>query len=184
MLPSVARSATPCASTLSPKNSTNCRPHPCLRKRSVIVSNQNRSRWRRVAGRPGAGTRAPVESAIDDGPAPEHRRFCLNSTQAPSHHPKPIHHRRIERSVPTSVWVGDQCPYDSVGEDHARGYSRLTWWTMTVSGGTTSKLLKARWPQRRKALRSRDCARNSQLGVERRTHPRGPKSSRPAPSDR
>ena len=30
-------------------------------------------------------------------------------------------------------------------------YSRLTWWTMPVLGGTTLKLSNAVWPQRRKA---------------------------------
>ena len=29
-------------------------------------------------------------------------------------------------------------------------YSRLTWWQMPVPGGTTRKLAKACWPQRRK----------------------------------
>ena len=33
-------------------------------------------------------------------------------------------------------------------------YSRLTWWTMPVSGGTALKLLKACWPQRRNWYRS------------------------------
>ncbi len=28
-------------------------------------------------------------------------------------------------------------------------YSRFTWWTIPVAGGTTRKLAKAIWPQRR-----------------------------------
>ena len=38
----------------------------------------------------------------------------------------------------------------SVKTTRAR-YSRFTWWTMPVSGGTTLKLRNAFWPQRRKA---------------------------------
>ncbi len=34
-------------------------------------------------------------------------------------------------------------------------YSRFTWWTIPVSGGTARKFWKASWPQRRKAYRSR-----------------------------
>ncbi len=56
-------------------------------------------------------------------------------------------------SVPTSV-SGYAHVAPSIGRSlittRAR-YSRFTWWTMPVSGGTTRKLSNAFWPQRRKA---------------------------------
>ena len=55
-------------------------------------------------------------------------------------------------SVPTSV-SGKAQPFRS-STTRAR-YSRLTWWTMPVFGGTTRRSSKASWPQRRNAYRSR-----------------------------
>ena len=55
-------------------------------------------------------------------------------------------------SVPTSV-SGKAQPSRS-STTRAR-YSRLTWWTMPVFGGTTRRSSKASWPQRRNAYRSR-----------------------------
>ena len=49
-------------------------------------------------------------------------------------------------SVPTSV-SGYATP-SRVNTTRA-SRSRLTWWTMPVSGGTTTKSLNAPWPQRR-----------------------------------
>ena len=51
-------------------------------------------------------------------------------------------------SVPTTV-SGYAVPpkLKTAGARH----SRFTWWTMPVSGGTTRKLRKADWPQRRNA---------------------------------
>ena len=51
-------------------------------------------------------------------------------------------------SVPTRVSGNAWPSRDST--TRAR-YSRLTWWQMPVLGGTTAKLSKAVWPQRRKA---------------------------------
>ena len=51
-------------------------------------------------------------------------------------------------SVPTSV-SGKACPF-RVSTTRAR-YSRLTWWTIPVPGGTTLKSANAPWPQRRNA---------------------------------
>ena len=51
-------------------------------------------------------------------------------------------------SVPTSV-SGNALP-SSVCTTRAR-YSRFTWWQIPVLGGTTAKLSKACWPQRRNA---------------------------------
>ena len=51
-------------------------------------------------------------------------------------------------SVPTSVSGNAWPSRDST--TRAR-YSRFTWWQMPVFGGTTEKLSKAFWPQRRKA---------------------------------
>ena len=56
-------------------------------------------------------------------------------------------------SVPTSV-SGYACagpsPESFTNTTRAR-YSRLTWWTIPVSGGTTLKFWNAPWPQRRNA---------------------------------
>ena len=50
-------------------------------------------------------------------------------------------------SVPTSV-SGYSTP--SFSNTTRARYSRLTWWTMPTSGGTTTKPSNAVWPQRRK----------------------------------
>ena len=52
-------------------------------------------------------------------------------------------------SVPTSV-SGNACAVARVTTTRAR-YSRFTWWQMPVFGGTTAKLSKRVWPQRRNA---------------------------------
>ena len=51
-------------------------------------------------------------------------------------------------SVPTSV-SGYSTP--SFSNTTRARYSRLTWWTIPVSGGTALKPSNAVWPQRRKA---------------------------------
>jgi len=54
-------------------------------------------------------------------------------------------------SVPNTV-SGKACVTPSMSRStttRAR-FSRLTWWTMPVLGGTTLKLRNAFWPQRRK----------------------------------
>jgi hypothetical protein len=53
-------------------------------------------------------------------------------------------------SVPTIV-SGYAWPVPSFGKTTRERYSRLTWCTMPVSGGTTAKSSNAPWPQRRKA---------------------------------
>ena len=58
----------------------------------------------------------------------------------------------VWESVPTSV-SGYACavsPCSRVNTTRAR-YSRLTWCTIPVSGGTTAKSSNACWPQRRNA---------------------------------
>ncbi len=49
-------------------------------------------------------------------------------------------------SVPTS-----ESGYSQVPSSHTTfaRYSRLTWWTMPVAGGTTRKLRNADWPHLR-----------------------------------
>ena len=55
-------------------------------------------------------------------------------------------------SVPTSVSGTQTVPSGASAAMTTRArYSRFTWWTMPVSGGTTRKLSKASWPQRRNA---------------------------------
>ena len=55
-------------------------------------------------------------------------------------------------SVPISVSgnANGRPPSSRASTTRAR-YSRFTWWTIPVLGGTTLKLSNAVWPQRRKA---------------------------------
>ena len=52
-------------------------------------------------------------------------------------------------SVPTSV--SGKAPGRRATRRRGARYSRLTWWTIPVFGGTTLKFANAVWPQRRNA---------------------------------
>ena len=59
----------------------------------------------------------------------------------------------VWESVPTRVsGKAESFPSESSCDHTPRPrYSRFTWWQMPVAGGTTRKLSKASWPQRRNA---------------------------------
>ena len=79
----------------------------------------------------------------------EHRRLGLDAADAPAQHAEAVDHRRVRVGADERVGVG-VAGLSSTKTTRAR-YSRLTWCTMPVSGGTTEKLSKASWPQRRNA---------------------------------
>jgi hypothetical protein len=60
-----------------------------------------------------------------------------------------VDHRRVRIGADERVRIGQHPAVNLLAENDAREYSRLTWWTMPVSGGTTRKLSKASCPQRR-----------------------------------
>ncbi len=149
MFPSVARSAIVRCSRPGPKNSTNLPTTPCLRSFSVIVSTRS------VAVAP--SSMVPVSRnpstcgiSIEIGwPS-----IAASASMPPT--PQPITPRPFTivvcESVPTSVSGKQTWPSGESAAMITRArYSRFTWWTMPVSGGTTRKLSKASWPQRRNA---------------------------------
>ena len=82
----------------------------------------------------------------------EHRGLRLDAADAPADHAEAVDHRRVRIGADQRVRVRDRVSPSTFCENTTRARcSMLTWWTMPVSGGTTSKLLNARWPQRRNA---------------------------------
>ena len=86
----------------------------------------------------------------------EHRRLGLDPADAPAEHAQAVDHRRVRVGADERVGIGERLagrrPSTSIEVKTTRArYSRLTWWTMPVSGGTTRKFSNAFWPQRRKA---------------------------------
>ena len=75
----------------------------------------------------------------------EHRRLGLDAADAPAQDAQAVDHRRVRVGPDQRVGVREAVAR-STNTTRAR-YSRLTWWTMPVSGGTTAKLSKASWPQ-------------------------------------
>ncbi len=91
----------------------------------------------------------------------EHRGLGFDPADAPAEHAEAVDHRRVRIGADERVRIGwgsvaVAVPASSsvVKTTRAR-YSRLTWWTMPVSGGTTRKFWNAFCPHRRKAYRSR-----------------------------
>ena len=78
----------------------------------------------------------------------EHRRLGLDAADAPAEDAEPVDHRRVR--VGADERVGERHRRRAISTTRAR-YSRLTWWTMPVFGGTTLKLSNAVCPQRRNA---------------------------------
>ncbi len=159
MLPMVARSATVRLATPGPKNSTNFPTTPWRRSISVTVSTRS------VAVAPSGSSpdrRTPITSgiSIDTAWPSIAASASMPPTPQPST-PMPLT-MGVWESVPTSVSGYARRSAESPGPfvsgetktTRAR-YSRFTWWTMPVFGGTTPTLAKARWAQRSSAYRSR-----------------------------
>ncbi len=66
----------------------------------------------------------------------------------PSRARRGVDHRRVAVRAHECVGYGRFWSRRSGNTTRARN-SQFTWWTMPVSGGTTLKLRKAFWPQRR-----------------------------------
>ena len=85
-----------------------------------------------------------------DGLAEEHG-LGLDAADAPAEDAQAVDHRRVRVGADQRVGNANGRPPSSrVSTTRAR-YSRFTWWTIPVLGGTTLKLSKALWPHRRKA---------------------------------
>ena len=145
MFPMVARSASGSVSSPCPKYSTNFPTTPVWRRIWVTV------RTRSVAVAPSGS--APVSlnpttcgTSIEIASPSIAASASIPPTPQPST-PSPLIIVVCE-SVPTSV-SGNATPSRS-STTRARN-SRFTWWTIPVLGGTTLKLSKAPWPQRRNA---------------------------------
>ncbi len=149
MLPSVARSASVSNARPGPKNSTNLPTTPWRRSRSVIVSTRSvavaPSRRRPVSRKP-----TTFGTSIEIGwPS-----MAASASIPPTPHPTTPSPFTIVvcESVPTSVsGYATVCPSSTAVQTTRARYSRFTWCTMPVSGGTTRKLSKASWPHRRNA---------------------------------
>ena len=149
MFPIVARSASPSPAMPEPKNSTNLATTPFSRSISVTV------RTRSVAVAPSGNSPVSLKpitcgSSIDIGWPSIAASASIPPTPQPST-PSPLI-IVVWESVPTRVsgkaWV---TPSASFSQTPRPRYSRLTWWQIPVAGGTTRKLSKASWPQRRNA---------------------------------
>ena len=137
----VARSANPKASSPSPKNSTNRPTTPCLRNIWVTISTRS------VAVAP-SGKR-PV-SFIPTTSGSCMKYGCPNITASASMPPTPQPITPtpliivVWESVPTSVsGYAIASPLRRSSRTTLARYSRFTWWTMPVPGGTTVKLSNA-----------------------------------------
>ena len=88
----------------------------------------------------------------------EHRRLGLDAAHAPAQHADAVDHRGVRVGAHQRVGVGaaharrSPAPFVSGETKTTRArYSRFTWWTMPVFGGTTPTLAKACCAQRRSA---------------------------------
>ena len=81
----------------------------------------------------------------------EHRGLGLDPADAPAEHAEAVDHRRVRVGADERVGIGLGDAVALAREDDLARYSRLTWWQIPVAGGTTRKLSKACWPQRRNA---------------------------------
>ena len=147
MFESVARSASERLARPGPKNSTNLPTTPCLRSRSVTVSTRS------VAVVPAGNVpsrRKPTTGGISieiGWPS-----IAASASMPPTPHPTTPSPFTIVvwESVPTSVsGYAHATPLRSARKTTRARYSRFTWCTMPVSGGTTRKLANAFCPQRR-----------------------------------
>ena len=70
-------------------------------------------------------------------------------SHTPSEHPN-RYHRVVTVGAQPTCRDGDMFAIGSWTKTTRAKYSRLTWWTMPVSGGTMARLRNPVWPQRRK----------------------------------
>ena len=147
MLAMVARSATGSSSRPAPKNSTNFPTTPCARSISTTV------RTRSVAVAPSGrrpSSRKPTTRGMRRGigwPS-----IAASASMPPTPHPStpsPLIMVVCESAPTTVSGKARAAPSGAWSKTTRARYSRLIWCTMPVSGGTTWKLEKAFWPQRR-----------------------------------
>ena len=87
----------------------------------------------------------------------EHRRLGLDPADAPAEHAEAVDHRRVRVGADERVGVGLARPV--VANTTRARYSRLTWWTMPVSGGTTWKRLEGLLAPAQERVALAGCAR-------------------------
>ena len=143
----VARSANGRCSRPGPKNSTNLFTTPCLRSICVTVSTRS------VAVAP-SGILPVSLKPTTCGISMEEGWPSIAASASMPPTPQP------STPMPLIMVVCESVPYTVSGNSHhspsfcaaittrAR-FSRFTWCTMPVAGGTTLKFLNAFWPQRR-----------------------------------
>ena len=154
MFARVARSGRLRRATPGPKNSTNLPTTPFWRSAWVTVSTRS------VAVAPSGSSPTSSRPMTSGGSRVIGSPSMAASASMPPT-PQPITPRPLImvvcESVPTRVsGKASQPPSGSrrLTTTVAR-YSRLTWWTMPVAGGTTRKLSKASCAQRKNSYRSR-----------------------------
>ena len=143
------RRAAGCASP-GPKNSTNFPTTPFLRSISVTVSTRSVA----VAPSRSVAVQAEADDLRDqhDRRLAQHGRLGLDAADAPADDAEAVDHGGVrvgaEHGVGKDHRLAVRCP--GCTTTGAR-YSRFTWCTMPVPGGTTRKSRNARCPQRRNA---------------------------------
>ena len=149
MLPIVARSASGNSCSPGPKYSTNFPTTPCLRSISVIVSTKSVA----VApsrSRPVSFTPTTCGISMETGCPSIAASASIPPTPQPRT-PRPLIIVVCE-SVPTNVsGYATRFPSTSLTKTTRARYSKLTWCTIPVSGGTIAKFLNAVCPHRKKA---------------------------------
>ena len=148
MLEIVARSASARQARPSPANSTNA-PDDAVRAQH-LGDDEDEVRRRRAA------RQVAVQADADDARhrlverLAEQHGLGLDAADAVAQHAEAVDHRRVRVGADERVGEGDLVAVVvvAVDDDRAR-YSRLTWWTMPVPGGTTRRSLNAVCAQRR-----------------------------------
>ena len=142
MLAIVARSGTGSDAAPAPKNSTNLPTTFALRSISVTVQHQ--------VGRRHAFAQAPVQVHADHvrrqeiDRLAEHARLGLDAADAPADDADAVDHRRVRVGADQRVGIVDAVRRSRC-TPRAR-YSRFTWCTMPMPGGTTLNVSNACMP--------------------------------------
>ena len=79
----------------------------------------------------------------------EHDAFGLDAADAPADDAEAVDHRGVAVGADEGIGEERRALASLPMNTTLARYSRLTWWTMPVAGGTTRKLLNAFWPQLR-----------------------------------